>query len=124
MTTNIFTHDIYLWTLKHCWHQDLFRDLERKREEQMKMQQEIDIINQEHQKQKEVRSEQERLAEQKVIEYMKQKAVSMTQYQLLILVQLYFDTTDICCLCNLVCCETLVAVYTFMPSISFKHVSD
>lgn len=39
------------------------------------MQKEIDSINQEHQRQKELRAEQERLAEQKVIEYMKQKAV-------------------------------------------------
>ena len=40
------------------------------------MQLEIDAINQEHQRQKEIRSEQEKLAEQKVVEYMKKKAVS------------------------------------------------
>ena len=41
------------------------------------MQKEIDVINQEHQRQKEIRSEQEKLADQKVIEYMKKKAVSL-----------------------------------------------
>jgi len=40
------------------------------------MQKEIDLINQEHQRQKELRGEQERVAEQKVVEYMNQKAVN------------------------------------------------
>ncbi|XP_039251391.1 cilia- and flagella-associated protein 45-like [Styela clava] len=57
------------------------KDLDRKREEQVKMQQEIDIINQEHQRQKEIRTEQEHLAEQKVIEYMKQKAEREAEYE-------------------------------------------
>lgn len=57
------------------------KDLDRKRDEQIKMQQEIDVINQEHQRQKELRTEQEHLAEQKVIEYMKQKAAREAEYE-------------------------------------------
>ena len=54
----------------------IFRALEVKIAEQQQMQKEIDVINQEHQRQKEIRSEQEKLADQKVIEYMKKRAVS------------------------------------------------
>ncbi|CAK8698512.1 unnamed protein product [Clavelina lepadiformis] len=57
------------------------KDLERKHQEQVNMQQEIDVINQEHQRQKELRMEQEKLAEQKVIEYMKQKAEREAEYE-------------------------------------------
>nr|XP_002127322.1 cilia- and flagella-associated protein 45-like [Ciona intestinalis] len=57
------------------------KDLERKHQEQLVMQKEIDQINQEHQRQKELRAEQEKLAEQKVIEYMKQKAEREAEYE-------------------------------------------
>ena len=53
-----------------------FSALQQKIAEQQDMQVEIDRINQEHQRQKELRNEQEKLADQKVIEYMKKKAVS------------------------------------------------
>ena len=45
------------------------------------MQVEIDAINQEHQRQKEIRAEQEKLAEQKVVEYMKKKAEREAEYE-------------------------------------------
>ena len=54
----------------------IFSALQQKIAEQQDMQVEIDRINQEHQRQKELRNEQEKLADQKVIEYMKKKAVS------------------------------------------------
>jgi len=52
---------------------DDLADIERKKNEQRKLQAEIDIINAEHQRMKEQKHEEERLADLRVIQYQKEK---------------------------------------------------
>ena len=52
---------------------DDLADIERKKNEQRKLQAEIDIINSEHQRMKEQKQEEERLADLRVIQYQKEK---------------------------------------------------
>jgi len=52
---------------------DDLTDIERKKNEQRKLQAEIDIINAEHQRMKEQKQEEERLADVRVIQYQKEK---------------------------------------------------
>lgn len=54
----------------HC-----FQDLERRREQQKKIQAEIKRINDENQRRKEEQREQERMADERVLEYQRQKMV-------------------------------------------------
>lgn len=55
----------------HC-----FQDLERRKEQQKKIQAEIKCINDENQRRKEEQREQERMADERVLEYQRQKMVT------------------------------------------------
>merc|ERR1712188_50997 len=62
-----------LTTQQRKMQMDDLADIERKKNEQKKLQAEIDLINKEHQRLKEQKQEEERLADLRVIQYQKEK---------------------------------------------------
>ncbi|KAM4664460.1 cilia- and flagella-associated protein 45 [Discoglossus pictus] len=58
-----------------------YKDLEKKRREQLEIQEEIKLINAENERQKEEKQQQEKLLEQRVVEYTKQKLAREAEYE-------------------------------------------